>query len=615
MSEGPVAVIGVPLYNGGAFFERAIGSLLSQTERRLALVLVDDGSSDGTGEAAERAAARDPRVVYVRNERRLGLVGNWRRCYEEAMTRFPQADYFAWGSDHDVWEPRWLEEMIAALEAHPDCVLAYPYSVRVGPDGEHLTHHRRYSSAHMRDPLDRLKHTFAAMAAGNKIYGLFRTDAIRRAGVFRDVLLPDRLLLAEASIEGGFVEVPEILWLRRQLGQATIARQRVTLFSEPPSYINLPWWLQHIGVFTHAYLIRGGGRSRREGAYWSAQYARTVLMFQYRRTRRRRRLPFALQRKHLRKWVHRHFIAPAAEIVASTLEAMRFPLRRPARPEADPAPLTVAPPPTPSEDVAYSRAPTVVEAQLTELTTELGTVKKTLMAGMNRVAQIEESIADSRRAIVRQEGARVKVEDPRFTELVRPVVESERTMLSVPRLYTLYNAVSNSARPGVAMAEVGTFRGGTAYFLASAAAERLGEEVPLFVFDTFEGHPEHKITSEIEPEQYVGNFSETTFEDVREYLSGFEKVQVIAGEATASLRELPDQQFALVHLDVDLYLPTLECLRYFVERLVPGGAIVVDDFGAPSCPGIIQAVDEFLAEHAEFACWPMLTEQAVLVRK
>ena len=39
---------------------------------------------------------------------------------------------------------------------------------------------------------------------------------------------------------------------------------------------------------------------------------------------------------------------------------------------------------------------------------------------------IEEHVSDSRRAIVRQEGARVRVDDPRFTELARPVIDSEQ---------------------------------------------------------------------------------------------------------------------------------------------------------------------------------------------
>jgi hypothetical protein len=611
LSDGTVAVIGVPMYNGGPYFERAVGSLLGQSEQRLAVVLVDDGSRDGSDARAERLADSDPRVTFIRNERRLGLVGNWRRCYEAGVALYPDAPYFAWGSDHDIWDPRWLEQLIAALEAHPECVLAYPRSVRIGAEGEHLRDHRRFTSHDIADPVERFQRTFARMAAGNVVYGLFRAPEIARVGVFRDVLLPDRLLLSELAIDGRFVEVDDVLWMRRQLGQATVARQRATLFSDRrPAYLALPWWVQHFVVLAQAYVLRGEGRPRRgrfEGLVWTLRYARTATAFQFKRRAR----PLGRIRKRVRKLVHRRLLIPAARVYGSTLRPMRLSLRRASQPEPTPAPVEQA---EPADGVFFSREPTAVEQRLAELSNDLGAVKKLFSNGLNRVAEIEKSIAESRSAIVRQESARVRFEEPRFTELARPVVDSGRTMLSMPRLFTLYNAVANAARPGIAVAEVGTYRGGTAFFLASAIIERLGGEVPLYVFDTFEGHPVSQVSTDVEPEQKVGSFSETSEQDVRAYLSSFELVRVVKGEAPESVRAVDDQPFALVHLDVDLYLPTLECLRYFLPRLTPGGAIVVDDYGAPSCPGIVRAVEELLAERDDVQCWPMLTEQAVLVR-
>jgi O-methyltransferase len=78
---------------------------------------------------------------------------------------------------------------------------------------------------------------------------------------------------------------------------------------------------------------------------------------------------------------------------------------------------------------------------------------------------------------------------------------------------------------------------------------------------------------------------------------------------------LPAGPFGLVHVDVDLHRPTLASLEYFAERTVPGSVIVVDDFGAPKCPGVARAVDEFLAQRPPFAVWEVDTEQLVLVRR
>jgi hypothetical protein len=580
-------------------------------------MLVDDCSTDGTSERAERVIAGDPRATLVRNERRLGLVGNWRRCFDEGIARYPEAPYFAWGSDHDLWNAHWLERLVATLEAHPECVLAYPYSERIDAAGQVLGPHRRYTNIALTDPMVRFTSTFYQMKAGNLIYGLFRTAAIARAGVFRDVLLPDRMLLAEASIDGRFAEVPEMLWQRRQLGQATIARQRRTLFSDPPAHVKLPWWAQHIGAFAWAHVVRDdGGRGRVTGLVWSARYAYIAIRFQGGRRFRTVHQRLRLVRKRTKKLMIRRVLVPGGRLRASTLEAMRLPSRNADTPP-EPAPVEAVPAAAESEPATEvsSRETTAVERRLEELVLELGSTKKALQNGMQRVANIEESLNASRGAIVRQEGARVRIDDPAFLALARPVVDNGRTMLSLPRLYTLFNSVRNAAVPGAAAVEVGTFRGGTAYFLASAMAAQLGTEAPVYVMDTFEGHPEEKVSAQRDPEQAVGSFVETSEKDVRAYLADFERVEVIAGEAVASLGSLPDHQFAVVHLDVDLYLPTLECLRYFIDRMAPRGVIVVDDYGAPSCPGIADAIDEFLAERDDVQCWPMLTEQALVMRR
>ena len=54
-----------------------------------------------------------------------------------------------------------------------------------------------------------------SMSAGNMVYVLYRADALARAGVFRSVLAPDRLLLTELALQGQFVQVPDVLWYRR----------------------------------------------------------------------------------------------------------------------------------------------------------------------------------------------------------------------------------------------------------------------------------------------------------------------------------------------------------------------------------------------------------------
>ena len=165
----PRSVIAMPVHNGSSTLDRAFRSLLEQHRRDFVLIVVDDRSSDSSAEVAETWAARDPRIVFSRNERRLGLIGNWRRCFSLARTLFPDAEYFAWAGDHDCWEAEWLGTLVGALDARSDSVLAFPRPYGVGihrpvvsPVGVDTTY--------VEDPGQRLRMMSHARSAGYMVY-------------------------------------------------------------------------------------------------------------------------------------------------------------------------------------------------------------------------------------------------------------------------------------------------------------------------------------------------------------------------------------------------------------------------------------------------------------
>lgn len=67
MSEGLISVI-IPCYNLAGYTKRCIDSVLSQTHQNLEVIAIDDGSSDQTPEILAGYAAKDPRVVFIRQE-------------------------------------------------------------------------------------------------------------------------------------------------------------------------------------------------------------------------------------------------------------------------------------------------------------------------------------------------------------------------------------------------------------------------------------------------------------------------------------------------------------------------------------------------------------------
>ena len=278
----PSVVFGVTLYNNARHLPEALDSLLTQTDQDFGVVLVDDASADATPEVVSRYL-NDPRVRYVRHSTRQGMVPTWRDAFEQAVAAFPSARYFAWASDHDCWHPQWLARVRAALDARPDTVLAYALTQRVDDALQPLDKPpKAFDTTTLLRPSERVL-AFAGepAGAGDMVYGLMRLPALRRAGVFRTVIQPDRLLMVELALAGSFAQVPEVLWLRRQPAQASVEKQQTTLFAgASPAGLAQPVWLQHTRVLLREYVAgsRPPGLGRLDAALLIARYQASYLL-------------------------------------------------------------------------------------------------------------------------------------------------------------------------------------------------------------------------------------------------------------------------------------------------------------------------------------------------
>ncbi|HEY6887980.1 MAG TPA: glycosyltransferase family 2 protein [Solirubrobacter sp.] len=293
----PRVVIAAPLFNKATYVESAVRSLLEQTYGDFKLLLIDDRSEDETVAVCQRLAAEDERIEVHVNPARLGMLANTNRALSLARERHPEAEYWALGSDHDLWGPRWLETTLGLLDADPAAVLAYTLAIRVDGDGEPYggrpdpwTFQTRGES----DPRARLTAAVRGMVAGEMIYGLFRMSALADVGVlYRPVLIPDRLLLSELALRGTFLQAPEVLWYRRFRGLALLDRQRQAFWPDGvPAYARTPWWMQHTLELRQVY----GGRL-------AARYLRLALA--HRRRRRLSRLRRRVRRYRPRRIAHR----------------------------------------------------------------------------------------------------------------------------------------------------------------------------------------------------------------------------------------------------------------------------------------------------------------------
>jgi hypothetical protein len=86
---------------------------------------------------------------------------------------------------------------------------------------------------------------------------------------------------------------------------------------------------------------------------------------------------------------------------------------------------------------------------------------------------------------------------------------------------------------------------------------------------------------------------------VRENLGEFSDVEYHKGWIPERFGDVDDRAFSFVHVDVDLYQPTLDSVVFFYPRLSDGGILVCDDYGFLTCPGATEALDRFLADKPE----------------
>jgi O-methyltransferase len=211
----------------------------------------------------------------------------------------------------------------------------------------------------------------------------------------------------------------------------------------------------------------------------------------------------------------------------------------------------------------------------------------------------------------------VRVHTPWFsTDDAEPFSVAYRAAAAGPmlvtkdRCYVLFGFARRKINGDIA--ETGVFTGGTAHLLAATLTAE-GSRASLHLFDTFAGMPD---TAEPERDHHrPGDFDETSLGAVRSRLAGFPNVRFHPGFVPDTFAELdPDARFALVHVDLDIYPSVLAACVGLWPRVVPGGAMIFDDYGFWHLRHAARrAVDEYFADKPDKPI-VLSTGQALVIR-
>jgi len=120
--EAPRVSAIIIVLDGEQYLEEAIRSVLCQQFEDWELLVVDDGSSDGTLGIARHFAAGDRRIHVIRHDD-LGTHGM--SATRNLGLGRATGEYIGFLDSDDVWVPEKLAEQVAALESHPDAAMVY----------------------------------------------------------------------------------------------------------------------------------------------------------------------------------------------------------------------------------------------------------------------------------------------------------------------------------------------------------------------------------------------------------------------------------------------------------------------------------------------------------
>lgn len=224
MSPAPKVSVFIASYNGERFIAEAVNSNLNQTWRDLEVVVVDDGSTDGTRGILRAIAARDPRLRVIEKDNE-GQIPTLNRCIAEC-----RGEFLARLDHDDVSRPGRIEKQARFLEQNPTFIGVGCLMQSMLEDGTYVGKPRIRH--------ERLRHDPGEFPPRQQwLYGptpMVRADALRTAGGYRAKFTAseDRDLCWRLGDIGPLERLPEVLVDYRYHGSnMSRLRRRTQIYS------------------------------------------------------------------------------------------------------------------------------------------------------------------------------------------------------------------------------------------------------------------------------------------------------------------------------------------------------------------------------------------------
>jgi len=213
VSEASRVSVVVPSYNHAPFVEATLRSVFKQTYAPSRLLVIDDGSRDGSPRVIERVLNECPFPCELIARENRGLCAT----LNEGLSK-TSGTYFAYLGSDDLWLPEFLAARVALLDSRPRAALAYGHAFLIDERGEVFDctlDWATYADGDARAML--LAETFAPMSPTV----VYRRSILERYGWNERARLEDYELYLRLSTEGEFAFDPRVLSAWRRHGSNT----------------------------------------------------------------------------------------------------------------------------------------------------------------------------------------------------------------------------------------------------------------------------------------------------------------------------------------------------------------------------------------------------------
>lgn len=242
--------IGMPVYNAESYISQALESLVKQSFQDMEIIISDNASTDRTFEICRDYSHQYPMITVHRNTSNIGAAANFNLVFHMA-----KSEYFKWASYDDICDKEFVKRCVDVLDSNKEVVLCYTRAKKIDEHGNCVGEYSMFLNTMSDRFHERFQDLIDKRHSCIQIFGVFRSDVLKKTHLIGNYLGADRVLLGEVGLMGKIYEIPDSLFFRRDHPTTTMKmseEERLAWFDPKQRYSktfpNIKILFEHVKV-------------------------------------------------------------------------------------------------------------------------------------------------------------------------------------------------------------------------------------------------------------------------------------------------------------------------------------------------------------------------------